>query len=60
MGRPRDRWQLAEGAPGGTRRPRGSQHIHVLIPASVLEKAPEGGVVYPYDAIHVDFLLKAA
>jgi hypothetical protein len=24
-----------------------------------LEKA-EGGVVFPYDAIHVDFLLKAA
>jgi len=25
-----------------------------------LEKASEGGVVFPYDAIHVDFLLKAA
>jgi predicted transcriptional regulator len=34
--------------------------IHVLLRAGVLEKAPEGGVVFPYDAIHVDFLLKAA
>jgi hypothetical protein len=25
-----------------------------------LEKVAEGGVVFPYDAIHVDFLLKAA
>jgi predicted transcriptional regulator len=34
--------------------------IHVLLRAGVLEKAAEGGVVFPYDAIHVDFLLKAA
>jgi hypothetical protein len=25
-----------------------------------LEKAAEGGIVFPYDAIHVDFLLRAA
>ena len=34
--------------------------IHVLLRAGILEKASEGGVVFPYDAIHVDFLLKAA
>jgi predicted transcriptional regulator len=34
--------------------------IHVLLRAGRLEKAAEGGVVFPYDAIHVDFLLKAA
>jgi len=33
--------------------------VHVLLRVGVLEKA-EGGVVFPYDAIHVDFLLKAA
>jgi hypothetical protein len=44
-------------APGRTRRPRGSQPYSR---AGVLEQAPEGGFVFPYDAIHVDFLLKAA
>jgi predicted transcriptional regulator len=34
--------------------------IHVLLRAGVLEKATESGVVFPYDAIHVDFLLNAA
>jgi predicted transcriptional regulator len=34
--------------------------IHVLLRAGILEKAAEGGVEFPYDAIHVDFLLKAA
>jgi predicted transcriptional regulator len=34
--------------------------IHVLLRAGILEKAAEGGVIFPYDAIHVDFLLKAA
>jgi predicted transcriptional regulator len=34
--------------------------IHVLLRAGILEKAADGGVVFPYDAIHVDFLLKAA
>jgi predicted transcriptional regulator len=33
--------------------------IHVLHRAGVSEKATEGGVAFPYDAIHVDFLLKA-
>ena len=26
----------------------------------ILEKPAEGGVSFPYDALHVDFLLKAA
>ena len=34
--------------------------IHVLIRAGILEKRAEGGVLFPYDAIHVDFLLRAA
>jgi predicted transcriptional regulator len=34
--------------------------VHVLLRVGVLEKAAEGGVVFPYDAIHLDFLLKAA
>jgi len=34
--------------------------VHVLLRAGVLERAEQGGVVFPYDAIHVDFLLKAA
>jgi predicted transcriptional regulator len=34
--------------------------VHVLLRTGVLEKTEEGGVVFPYDAIHVDFLLKAA
>jgi predicted transcriptional regulator len=34
--------------------------VHVLLRAGVLQKAEEGGVVFPYDTIHVDFLLKAA
>jgi predicted transcriptional regulator len=34
--------------------------IHVLIRAGILEKVAEGGVLFPYVAIHVDFLLKAA
>jgi len=34
--------------------------VHVLLRGGVLEKAADGGIVFPYDAIHVDFLLKAA
>ena len=33
--------------------------IHVLLRAGILEKVSEGGVVFPHDAIHVNFLLKA-
>lgn len=34
--------------------------VHVLLRTGVLEKTEDGGVVFPYDAIDVDFLLKAA
>ena len=34
--------------------------VHVLLRAGVLEKTADGGVIFPYDAIHVDFLLKVA
>ena len=34
--------------------------VHVLLRTGVLEKAADGGVMFPYDAIHVDFLLKVA
>jgi predicted transcriptional regulator len=34
--------------------------VHVLLRAGVLERSTGGGVAFPYDAIHVDFLLKAA
>jgi predicted transcriptional regulator len=34
--------------------------VHVLLQVGVLKKTEEGGILFPYDAIHVDFLLKAA
>jgi predicted transcriptional regulator len=34
--------------------------VHLLLRVGVLQKAENGGVEFPYDAIHVDFLLKAA
>jgi len=34
--------------------------IHALLKTGVLERSNKGGVVFPYDAIHVDFLLRAA
>ena len=34
--------------------------VHVLLRTGVVEKTEEGRVVFPYDAIHVDFLLRAA
>ena len=34
--------------------------IHALLSAGILQRTDEGQVVFPYDAIHVDFLLKAA
>ena len=34
--------------------------VHVLLRVGVLQKTANGGVEFPYDAIHVDFLLKAA
>lgn len=34
--------------------------IHVLLKAGVLERGEDGRVVFPYEAIHVDFLMRAA
>lgn len=34
--------------------------IHALLNAGLLQKTEEGLVVFPYDAVHVDFMLKAA
>ena len=33
--------------------------VHALLDAGVVEKS-EGGVVFPYDAVHVDFMLGEA
>ncbi len=33
--------------------------IHVLLRAGILERVAESGMVFPYDTIHVDFLLNA-
>ena len=34
--------------------------VHALLKAGVLKRDDDGRVVFPYDAIHVDFLLRAA
>ncbi len=34
--------------------------VRALILASVLDKTEDGRAVFPYDTVHVDFLLKAA
>lgn len=33
--------------------------VHALLNAGVISQTPEGRMVFPYDAIHVDFVLKA-
>jgi len=34
--------------------------VHALLAAGVLEKSEDGNIVFPYDAVHVDFMMKAA
>ena len=34
--------------------------VHALLDAGVLDRTDEGKVVFPYDAVHVDFMLEAA
>ncbi|MCA1941503.1 MAG: transcriptional regulator [Caenispirillum bisanense] len=34
--------------------------IHALLDAGLLDRTAEGRIVFPYDAVHVDFTLKAA
>lgn len=35
------------------------EDVSALLNAGVLERTAEGGVIFPYDAIHVDFTLQA-
>ena len=34
--------------------------VQVLLACGVLDKTTDGKIEFPYDAVHVDFLLKAA
>ena len=34
--------------------------VHALLEAGVIDRTKVGLVVFPYDAVHVDFMLKAA
>ena len=34
--------------------------IHALLDAGVLDRTEDGKIIFPYDAIHVDFMLNAA
>ena len=34
--------------------------VHALLAAGVLEKTDDGQIVFPYDAVHVDFMMRAA
>ncbi len=34
--------------------------VHVLLNAGVLDKLDDGRIEFPFDAVHVDFMLKAA
>ena len=34
--------------------------VHALLKAGVIERHDDGGVVFPYDAIHVDFMITKA
>ena len=34
--------------------------VHALLDAGILQRGEDGRIVFPYDAVHVDFLLSAA
>ncbi len=34
--------------------------VHALLNVGILQKTREGQIVFPFDAVHVDFLLKTA
>ena len=34
--------------------------VHVLLESGILQKTDNGRIVFPFDAVHVDFMLKAA
>jgi predicted transcriptional regulator len=33
--------------------------VHALLNAGIVQKTEKGRIVFPYDAVHVDFMLKA-
>lgn len=39
---------------------RVSDDVHALLNAGVLERTEDGTLEFPYEAVHVDFMLKAA
>ena len=34
--------------------------VHALLTAGVMDRSPDGRVGFPYDAVHVDFVMRAA
>ncbi len=34
--------------------------VHTLLNAGLLDKTDEGKIIFPFDAVHVDFMLQAA
>ena len=36
-----------------------SRDVHVLLDTGVLERTDDGAVAFPFDAVHVDFMLEA-
>lgn len=32
--------------------------VHALLDVGILERSAEGAIEFPYDAVHVDFVLK--
>jgi len=34
--------------------------VHALLNAGLLERTPDGRIVFPFDAVHVDFTVRAA
>jgi hypothetical protein len=34
--------------------------VHALLDAGLLDKTDDGRIVFPFDAVHVDFTLRAA
>ena len=34
--------------------------VHALLNAGLLQKTEKGRIIFPYEAVHVDFMLKAA
>jgi len=36
------------------------EDVQVLLGAGILDRAEDGGILFPYDAVHVDFMLRPA